>query len=60
MKKIAIVAHSAGGSVTTHMLAANIEDFKRRVYAIAFTDATVGSCPKAVEGYLQAVSLTFP
>ncbi|XP_067931819.1 apical junction molecule-like [Watersipora subatra] len=38
-KKIAIVAHSAGGHVCTTMLNENHRDFKNRVFAIAFTDS---------------------
>ena len=55
MKKIAIVAHSYGGTVTSHMLSSYPDDFKERVYAIAFTDA-LGSCSKATQQYFHAVS----
>ena len=54
MKKIAIVAHSYGGTVTSHMLSSYPDDFKERVYAIAFTDA-LGSCSKTTQQYFHAV-----
>ena len=38
-KKIAVVAHSAGGSVTASLVSQYTDDFTKRVFAIAFTDA---------------------
>ena len=38
-KKIAIVAHSFGGTVTAAMLTENIQHFRDRVVAIALTDS---------------------
>ena len=38
-KKIAVVAYSAGGSVTASLVSSYFEDFKARVFAIAFLDA---------------------
>lgn len=38
-KHIAIVAHSYGGRVTTYLVDQFYEDFKERVFAIAFTDS---------------------
>lgn len=37
--EIAIVAHSAGGSVTASMVSNFTDDFIKRVVAIAFTDS---------------------
>lgn len=53
-KKIAIVAHSAGGGVTTSILDKQLDDFKRRVFAIAFTDA-FGRPSSSAEQYFKAV-----
>lgn len=39
IKKVLIVAHSAGGGVTSEILSKNEDDFMRRVYAIALTDS---------------------
>jgi len=55
IKKIAIVAHGAGGGVTTDMLKEFEDDFKKRVVAIAFTDA-LGSPPFSSRNYFKQVS----
>jgi pimeloyl-ACP methyl ester carboxylesterase len=39
IERVAIVAHSAGGLVTTHMANSFSDDFLKHVVAIAFTDA---------------------
>lgn len=53
-QKIAIVAHSAGGGVTTSMLDKYENDFKKRVYAIAFTDA-FGHPQRSAKSYFKGV-----
>lgn len=57
IKEIAIVAHSAGGGVTTNMLNEFEKDFKKRVVAIAFTDA-FGSPPSSSKKYFKQVNFS--
>ena len=58
-KKIAIVAHSAGGGVTTDVLNKYAKDFKERVFAIAFTDA-FGTPSFDTRKYFKSVSTSCP
>ena len=53
-KKIAIVAHSFGGTVTASMLTENIQHFRDRVVAIALTDS-YPRCDGEAEKLLEKV-----
>ena len=53
-KKIAIVAHSFGGTVTAAMLKENIQHFKDHVVAIALTDS-YPRCEGEAERLLEKV-----
>ncbi|KAF6036826.1 hypothetical protein EB796_004864 [Bugula neritina] len=56
IKKIAIVAHSAGGGIVSHLLQAYTQDFHRRVLAIAFTEATYSKVPSSSQKYVESVT----
>ena len=51
-KKIAIVAHSYGGCVVTHLAKKFQADFEEKVHAVAFTDSVHSrrNVPKCLEG----------
>ena len=54
-KQIAIVAHSAGGSVTASMISKFTDDFKKRVNAIAFTDSFGSPSGKSAQDHFEEV-----
>ena len=54
-KQIAIVAHSAGGSVTASMISKFTDDFMKRVNAIAFTDSFGSPSGKNAQDHLEEV-----
>ena len=54
-KNIAIVAHSYGGVSTLHLVNTHIEEFKKRVFAIALTDS-VHSFQHQKDGGKAAIS----
>lgn len=56
--KIAIVAHSAGGSVTASLVSRYLDDFRKRVCAIAYTDALGSPYGHDARNYFKHVSVT--
>lgn len=56
-EKIAIVAHSYGGIVTTQLATKFREEFTKKVFAVAFTDSVHGS--RGVDGHLAKVGVNF-
>lgn len=57
-KKIAIVAHSAGGSVTASLISKYLDDFRKRVNAIAYTDAFGSPRNHGAFKYFKQVNVT--
>ncbi|XP_017143128.1 FAM172 family protein homolog CG10038 isoform X1 [Drosophila miranda] len=55
-ESVAIVAHSYGGYVTIDLVDHFLDFFKEKVFAIAFTDAVIGSPASDCENYLQEVT----
>lgn len=56
-KKIAIVAHSYGGIITTHLASKFSDDFTKKVFAVAFTDSVHGS--RGIDRHLAKVGVNF-
>ncbi|CAG9811114.1 unnamed protein product [Chironomus riparius] len=56
-KKIAIVAHSYGGVITTHLASKFNDDFTQKVFAVAFTDSVHGS--RGIDRHLANVGVNF-
>lgn len=55
--KIAIVAHSYGGIITTSLSSKFSQDFKDKVFAVGFTDSVHGS--RGVDKHLAAIGVNF-
>ena len=53
---IAIKAHSAGGGVVSEIMKNFPDDFKRRVFANAFTGVNVSSYSRSLVSYAKKVS----
>lgn len=52
---IAVKAHSQGGQVAREMMSEFTEDFKRRVFANAFTGANASNYSKSLVSYARKV-----
>lgn len=61
-KSIAIVAHSYGGYVAVGLNKKFVEDFKKKVFAVALTDSVHGHCndPRLIEIGINFVSSDNP
>ncbi|XP_070493176.1 FAM172 family protein homolog CG10038 [Chironomus tepperi] len=56
-KKIAIVAHSYGGIITTYLASKFSDDFNHKVFAVGFTDSVHGS--RGIDRHLAKIGVNF-